>query len=45
MSAPVKILIADDHPIFRRGLCDVIQTDASLHLVGQACNGASATGR
>jgi len=42
MSAPLKILIADDHPIFRRGLCDVIQTDASLHLVGQACNGEEA---
>lgn len=42
MSAPLKILIADDHPIFRRGLCDVIQTDAELHLVGQACNGEEA---
>jgi len=42
MSAPLKILIADDHPIFRRGLCDVIQTDAGLHLVGQACNGEEA---
>jgi DNA-binding NarL/FixJ family response regulator len=42
MSTPLKILIADDHPIFRRGLCDVIQTDAGLHLVGQACNGEEA---
>lgn len=42
MSAPLKILIADDHPIFRRGLCDVIETDAGLHLVGQACNGEEA---
>lgn len=42
MSAPLKILIADDHPIFRRGLCDVIQTDAGLRLVGQASNGEEA---
>jgi len=42
MNAPLKILIADDHPIFRRGLCDVIQTDAGLHLVGQAGNGEEA---
>jgi two-component system, NarL family, response regulator DegU len=42
MSAPLKILIADDHPIFRRGLCDVIQTDAELCLVGQASNGEEA---
>ena len=42
MSAPLKILIADDHPIFRRGLCDVIRTDAGLRLVGQASNGEEA---
>ena len=42
MIAPLKILIADDHPIFRRGLCDVIQTDADLHLVGQAAHGEEA---
>ena len=42
MSVPLKIVIADDHPIFRRGLCDVIQTDAGLRLVGQAGNGEEA---
>src|SRR5262245_37060065 len=42
MNAPLKILIADDHPIFRRGLCDVIQTDSELRLVGQASNGLDA---
>ena len=42
MNTPLKILIADDHPIFRRGLCDVIQTDASLRLVGQASDGEEA---
>src|SRR5262245_38148265 len=42
MSAPLKILIADDHPIFRRGLCDVIQADGGLRLVGQASDGDEA---
>ncbi len=42
MSSRLKILIADDHPIFRRGLCDVIESDARLSLVGQAANGEEA---
>lgn len=42
MSNRLKILIADDHPIFRRGLCDVIASDASLNLIGQATNGEEA---
>ena len=42
MSKRLRILIADDHPIFRRGLCDVITSDSSLRLVGQAGNGTEA---
>jgi DNA-binding NarL/FixJ family response regulator len=42
MSARLKILIADDHPIFRRGLCDVLATDAGLEIAGQAANGEEA---
>jgi DNA-binding NarL/FixJ family response regulator len=42
MSNPLRIIIADDHPIVRRGLCDVITSDPSLRLVGQAGNGEEA---
>ena len=42
MSKPLRVLIADDHPIVRRGLCDVIVSDAGLRLVGQAGNGEEA---
>jgi DNA-binding NarL/FixJ family response regulator len=39
---PITVLIADDHPIFRRGLCDIIAADASLRLVGEAADGEQA---
>jgi DNA-binding NarL/FixJ family response regulator len=42
MSTILKVLIADDHPIFRRGLCEVIAADNELDLVGQAGNGQEA---
>lgn len=38
----LRILIADDHPIFRRGLCDVLETDDRLELVGEAADGEEA---
>ena len=39
---PMRIIIADDHPIFRRGLKQVIEDDANLHVVGEAENGVVA---
>ncbi len=36
------VLIADDHPIFRRGLCDIIAGDPRLRLVAEAGNGEEA---
>jgi DNA-binding NarL/FixJ family response regulator len=41
-SRPISVLIADDHPIFRRGLCDVIAGDPVLRLVGEAGDGEEA---
>jgi DNA-binding NarL/FixJ family response regulator len=42
MSESIKILIADDHPIFRRGLRAVIESDANLEVVSEVDNGADA---
>jgi DNA-binding NarL/FixJ family response regulator len=39
---PTSVLIADDHPIFRRGLCDILAGDARLRLVGEAVDGDQA---
>lgn len=39
MSEQVKLLIVDDHPLFRQGLCDVLETDPQLKVVGEAADG------
>ena len=42
MSEPIRILIADDHPIVRQGLELVFSTHADLDIVAQAANGQEA---
>ncbi len=35
----MKLLIVDDHPMFRQGLRDVLETDSRMKVVGQAADG------
>jgi DNA-binding NarL/FixJ family response regulator len=42
MSEEIKVLIADDHPIFRRGLRMVIESDAVIKIVAEVDNGVEA---
>jgi two-component system NarL family response regulator len=39
---PIRVLIVDDHALFRRGLEMVLDEEDDIDLVGQACDGAEA---
>lgn len=41
-SAPIRILIADDHPIFRDGLRKLLETEPGFQVVGEAADGVEA---
>jgi YesN/AraC family two-component response regulator len=35
----IKILIADDHPVVRHGLKQIVTSDSQMTIVGEAANG------
>jgi DNA-binding NarL/FixJ family response regulator len=39
---PVRVVIADDHPVFRRGLARLLRSDSGLEVVAEASDGTSA---
>ncbi|MFO7536712.1 MAG: response regulator transcription factor, partial [Chloroflexota bacterium] len=45
MSEEIKLLIVDDHPVFRQGLCDVLDTEPNMRVVGEAADGEVAIAR
>lgn len=42
MSETIRVLIAEDHPIVRRGIKDLLKTEPDILLVGEAVNGQQA---
>lgn len=42
MNTEIRILIADDHPLFRRGLRFTIESDSALRVVAEAADGQAA---
>ena len=41
-SQPVRIVIADDHPIFRDGLRRLLEAETDLKVIGEGSDGAEA---
>src|ERR1700677_3965134 len=41
-SPPIRLLIADDHPVVRDGLSGMFAPDPGFEVVGEACDGAEA---
>jgi two-component system nitrate/nitrite response regulator NarL len=39
---PIRIVIADDHPIFRDGLRRLLESENDMKVVGEACDGLEA---
>lgn len=42
MNSQIRIVIADDHPIFRSGLAQLFRTEERIEIVGEAENGEKA---
>ena len=40
--APIRVVIADDHDLYRRGMQVVVELDGTAQVVGQASNGSGA---
>lgn len=39
---PITVVVAEDHPVFRKGLTDIIAADPAFRIVGEAGDGATA---
>lgn len=42
MTRDIRIMIVDDHPLFRQGLRDVLETEQHIDVVGEAADGEQA---
>ena len=41
-TTPIRIVIADDHPIFRDGLRRLLESEGDMKVIGEACDGNEA---
>jgi DNA-binding NarL/FixJ family response regulator len=43
--APIRVFLLDDHEVVRRGLCDLLETDGDITVVGESGSAVEATAR
>ncbi len=39
---PIRVVVVDDHPLFRQGLCNVLEAEPDIEVVGEIGDGAQA---
>jgi len=42
MNGPIRIVVADDHPIVRAGIVGLLESEPGIEVVGEAADGAAA---
>lgn len=42
---PIKVLVVDDHALFRRGIASALETEENIKIVGEAADGLQAIAR
>jgi DNA-binding NarL/FixJ family response regulator len=42
---PIRVLIVDDHPVYRFGLCALLQAEPGMEVVGEASSGEEAVAK
>src|SRR5215218_7062105 len=42
MNGPIRIVVADDHPIVRAGIVGLLESEPGIEIVGEAADGAEA---
>ncbi len=42
MKSPIRVLVADDHAIVRKGICALLATERDIEVIAEACDGEEA---